>query len=248
MVRKGSEFLTTYGDGYVWNHVVEVGLSRLVDDIREDFPNVEVDIPCKLSDLRASNLLHAWLLKMVWNVADGSCYHSTSDRCSLNTRDGLISYITSNVAFNRYAFRRCGLPEPIYGVERSENRSHVNNFTKALASILEAPVNVLFKRNERISTLRNNILNAKLIRTISTSVHTMEPRTLSAVILSHDFTSDPSNYEPPNGPLSSANYNSKAKVAMEVLKEVRELFPWIALRTRDWGVKDMLSVGNHLGG
>ncbi len=94
---------------------------------------------------------------------------------------------------------------------------------------------------------RNNILNAKLIRTISTSVHTMEPRTLSAVILSHDFTSDPPKYEPPNGPLSSANYNSTAKVAMEVLKEVRELFPWITLRTRDWGVKDMLSVGNHLG-
>ena len=229
MVREGSEFVTTYGDGYIWDHVVEVGLGRLREDIKEDFPNAEVEIPYKLCELKISNPLHAWLLKLLWDQADGSCYHSTLDSGSLNTRDGLISYVTSNIAFNRYAFRRCGLPEPIYGVERVENRSHVNNFNKALSSTLEIPVRELFKRNERISTLRNNILNAKLIRMKPTT-----PVTHETTYPMEDGAPDPAlnsaQVESPCHPglIFDATGDMGEGMAMEILKNVRELFPWIA--------------------
>ena len=79
LVRSGSEFLTTYGDHYRWEHVVEIGLTRLKSDLEEYFPGVTVDVPMSLGQLRSANPLHEWIRSLVWNEAEDSCYHSTYD-------------------------------------------------------------------------------------------------------------------------------------------------------------------------
>ena len=107
--------------------MVEIGLRRLREDLTEYFPDVLVDIPIKLTDLKESNPLHAWIKSLVWNEADGSNYHSTYDPTIKNTREGMISYITSNIAYDRYAFRRCGLPAKEYGITTTNDRKHINN-------------------------------------------------------------------------------------------------------------------------
>ncbi len=65
MVRAGSEFLTTYGDKYRWDHVVEIGLRRLREDLIEYFPDVLANIPTKLAELKESNPLHGWIKSLV---------------------------------------------------------------------------------------------------------------------------------------------------------------------------------------
>ncbi len=79
LVREGNEFLTTYGDGYRWDHVVQIGLNRLRRDLSEDFPGTGLDIPERLKDLKRSNPLHAWVEKLVCIEGEGNCYHSTRD-------------------------------------------------------------------------------------------------------------------------------------------------------------------------
>ncbi len=54
--------------------------------------------------LKNSNPLHIWVKDMMWDRADMAAYHSTYDTGDKQGPDAVLSYITSNVAYNRYAF------------------------------------------------------------------------------------------------------------------------------------------------
>ncbi len=98
VVRRGCEFLTTYGDGYRWDNVVEIGYRRMREDLLDMFPGLTVGIPGQMASLKSSNPLHAWVKEMVWDSADMTAYHSTYDSKDGQGIDMALSFITSNVA------------------------------------------------------------------------------------------------------------------------------------------------------
>jgi hypothetical protein len=103
------ELLTTYGREYKWGHVIQVGLDRLIRDVGTLFPSLSLDIPRKLELLRESNLVEGWVKGLVCGSLPERSIHSTWDpETKEDSAEGFVSYISSNVAFNRYSFRRCG--------------------------------------------------------------------------------------------------------------------------------------------
>jgi hypothetical protein len=53
--------------------------------------------------------VHAWVKKLIYGNTESTELHSSWDPdLKADSVDGLISHLTSNAAFNRYGFRRCG--------------------------------------------------------------------------------------------------------------------------------------------
>ena len=165
-IGKKTEVLTTYGDNYNWNHVIGVGLSRLKKDLEQFFVDLEVDIPSSMNGLRSTNPLHAWIKKLILGESLASEFHSTVEPQMGTDADSLISYITSSVAHDKYAFRHCGGKYSTMKILTREDagREYVNycvkRIPKTLCTILFTKV---LKLNESISTLRRAILNGGLI-------------------------------------------------------------------------------------
>ena len=64
-----TELLTTYGERYNWDHVIEIGLRRLGTDLAQFFSGLGVDITNDLRGLKATNPLHNWIRKLVLGEA-----------------------------------------------------------------------------------------------------------------------------------------------------------------------------------
>ena len=80
--------------------------------------------------------------------------------------DSLISYITSSVAHDKYAFRHCGGKCSTMGIVTREEagREYVNYCVRGIPKTLcTIPFTKVLKLNESISTLRRAILNGGLI-------------------------------------------------------------------------------------
>ena len=108
-IKEREELLTSYGGEYKWGHVMQVGLDRLRSDLGEKFPSIHIDIPPKLEDLKESHMLEGWIKGLVCGGLPERSIHSTWDpHLPEDSVEGFVSYVTSNVAFNRYAFKRCG--------------------------------------------------------------------------------------------------------------------------------------------
>ena len=68
--------------------------------------------------------------------------------------DGLISHLTSNLAFNRYSFRRCGRDDlEIIDVDKEVlGRKYVEHLSRYQESRISFPFNELIRRNNGIDT------------------------------------------------------------------------------------------------
>jgi hypothetical protein len=111
-IEEGAELLTTYGDTYSWGHIIQEGYDRMVRHISTFCPDIETGLPSSIEDLRYSNPLHVWVKALVYGQTEDLGHHSTVDEdVPINSPKGIISYLTSNIAQYRYAFRKCGLPD-----------------------------------------------------------------------------------------------------------------------------------------
>ena len=161
-----TELLTTYGESYNWDHVIEIGLRRLGTDLAQFFSGLVVDIPINMKGLKATNPLHNWIKKLVLGEALLDEFHSTVEPQMGMDLDSLISYITSSVAHNKYAFRSCGGNNHTTEIVTRETigRDHVNYCVKRIPKALcTVPFSRVMKLNDRISTLRRAVLNGGLI-------------------------------------------------------------------------------------
>ena len=161
-----TELLTTYGESYNWDHVIEIGLRRLGTDLAQFFCGLGVDIPNNLRGLKATNPLHIWIRKLVLGEALLDEFHSTVEPQMGMDLDSLISYITSSVAHNKYAFRSCGGSNHTTEIVTRETigRDYVNYCVKRIPkAICTVPFSRVMKLNERISTLRRAVRNGGLI-------------------------------------------------------------------------------------
>ena len=90
------ELLTDYGDKYKWGHVIEIGFARLLSHIKHNYPNLEVDIPRNMQDLRQGNALHQWIKNLVNGTSPPTSFHSTTDPSLIKgSVDHLIHHISS---------------------------------------------------------------------------------------------------------------------------------------------------------
>jgi len=155
-IRLGQELLTTYGDRYRWDHVVQIGLDRIQKHISEFFSNLKVGLPRKLEDLKESNPLHAWAKNLLWDSTEGFGHHSTRDKDQEpKSIKGLISHLTSNEAHYKYAFRKCGLPEKKVDTADMEGlgRKYIEYISKIKDKVIEVPFQQVIRNNMRIGPL-----------------------------------------------------------------------------------------------
>jgi hypothetical protein len=104
---------------------------------------------------------------LVYGQTEDLGHHSTVDEdTSINSPKGIISYLTSNIAQYRYAFRKCGLPEKIWERKSKDElgrkfREHAN---KIKDDQLVLPFLEMTKLNNRVSILWSSVCNAKIVR------------------------------------------------------------------------------------
>jgi hypothetical protein len=154
------ELLTTYGGEYKWGHVMQVGLDRLRRDVDTLFPSLSMDIPRELESLRESNLMEGWLKGLVCGNLPERSIHSTWDpEIEEDSVEGFVSYITSNVAYNRYSFRRCGRDDlRAEDIDRVKvGRKLVEYLTRHKEDKVRVPFFDLIKGNWRIGSLYRTV-------------------------------------------------------------------------------------------
>ena len=215
-----TELLTTYGERYNWDHVIEIGLRRLGTDLAQFFSGLVVDIPIDLKGLKATNPLHNWIKKLVLGEALLDEFHSMVEPQMGIDLDSLISYITSSVAHNKYAFRSCGGNNHTTEIVTRETigRDYVNYCVKRIPKALcTVPFSRVMELNDRISTLRRAVRNGGLITELEL-----------APLMVHD-TSDPI------GPVldllsGSANLTPREE---SLVKRIIGKFPWTEEQLKD---------------
>ena len=119
-----------------------------------------------MNGLRSTNPLHVWIKKLILGESLASEFHSTVEPQMGTDVDSLISYITSSVAHDKYAFRHCGGKYSTMKILTREDagREYVNYCVKRIPKTLcTIPFTKVLKLNESISTLRRAILNGGLI-------------------------------------------------------------------------------------
>jgi hypothetical protein len=166
-IREGEELLTTYGDKYRWEHVIQIGYDRLKNHLTKEFPELEVDLPQKIQELKSSNPLQLWIKNLVRGETNGCGHHSTKDdELPRDSAKAIISYLTSNVAARRYSFGKCGLEEPSWTTKTAEDlgRKYMEYATNLRDYVVDMPFNKLIKTNMRVGIMWSAVTNAKLIR------------------------------------------------------------------------------------
>jgi hypothetical protein len=166
-VEEGAELLTTYGGMYKWGHVIQEGYDRLVKHISIHCPDIEVGLPGDIKDLRYSNPLHAWVKALIYGQTEDLGHHSTVDEDTpINSPKGFISYITSNIAQYKYAFRKCGLPDKTWEKKTKDDlgRKFPEHAKNAKDDLLAMSFSELIKINQRVSVLWSSVCNAKIVK------------------------------------------------------------------------------------
>jgi hypothetical protein len=125
-----------------------------------------MDIPDKVEHLRETNMLEGWIKGIICGTLPERSIHSTFD--SLITEDsveGFISYISSNIAFNRYSFGRCGRNDlNVKETNRDDiGRKYVEYLDRLKEDRIQISFGDLVKKNERIGNLSRAISSGNLV-------------------------------------------------------------------------------------
>ena len=153
-IRPGEELLTRYGALYNWDSLKNRALAELGKEFRGKFQDVDLEWE-DIAKVRESKMVLArWVAKLI----DGKCtyneLHSVAEGDDWVGYEGQIAFLTSGTTYEKYAFRKWGLPLRVWHEDEVKKNHDMYAERWNELSVSRFPWTEVVKRNGDIRTLR----------------------------------------------------------------------------------------------